>query len=104
MRKPFVGKRFASLSDDFSVRELKKCAKLHKCTITEACYSLIGQSMREYSEIHGDKDLREITILSSFSTRPTPTSKKEITLGNGFIPMPITFPVDKDFKRALEKN
>ena len=33
-----------------------------------------------------------------------PKSKEKITFGNGFVPMPVLFPVDNDFKRALVKN
>jgi hypothetical protein len=33
-----------------------------------------------------------------------PTSVKEITFGNSWVPQYLTFPVDHDFKRALAKN
>ena len=33
-----------------------------------------------------------------------PTSKDEITFGNGWVPQYLTFPLDHDFKKALPQN
>ena len=52
MKRPVSGERnrSARISDDFSVAGLKKSSKLNKCSITEACHTVISQTLKEYSE------------------------------------------------------
>ena len=52
MNRPMVGerKRQLRLSDDISIKELKKSAKLYKCTLTEAMQTVMSQVLKEYSE------------------------------------------------------
>ena len=106
MKRPYIGerKRETRMSDDISVSGLKRSSKLYKCSITEACHTVISQTLKEYSVQKGDDKLKDITITSTFSTAPMPTSLQEVTWGNFWVPQYLTLPVESDFKKALFKN
>ena len=64
--------RVIRISNDILVQDLKKSSKLYKCSITEACHTVVSQTLKEYARRRGHDDLKEITITQTFSTKSMP--------------------------------
>jgi hypothetical protein len=91
-------------SQDFHIPSIKKVSKKLGATITEICHTIVGLTIKEYDRRHGSGDLKEITIISTFSTVPMPKRVDEITYGNGFVPLFMTLPITDNFKTLLNKS
>lgn len=90
-------RRDIRLSKDISVSAIKSVAKKYKATVTEICHVMVSQAIKEYSRRHGDLETTEITIISTFATKPPPMTRAELEYGNGFVPMFLTMPISDDF-------
>lgn len=101
---PAVRNKVARISKDISRSAFKKATEAAGCSVNEALHSLIGVTLKEYSERRGQKDLNEITIASSFALRGFPTSPEGVTLGNHWAPMPMKLPVSHSFSDNVRIN
>ena len=92
------------ISDEFDLPSFKKACKSHKCSATVATYTILGKAIKEYADLNNDKDLKHVTIGSTFSTEPFPSSVAELYPKNSWVPQYMQLPVDHDFGKMLEIN
>lgn len=97
-------KRTIKISKDISVNSLKVAAKKYKATVFEICHTMVSQTIKEYSRRHGDREISEITVISTFATKPPPRTKEELEYGNGFVPLFLKMPISDDFKSVLKAS
>lgn len=89
---------------DISVSAIKAAAKKHKATVTEICHVMVSQATKEYSRRHGDREISEMMVISTFAMKPPPRTKGELTYGNNFVPLFLNMPVSDDLETVLKAS
>lgn len=82
--------------------DFKKACKANRCSVTNACHTILGKSVKEYSDAQGDKKLSAITIGSTFSTKPFPKTIEDVYPRNTWVPQYLRLPVGHNFKDLLK--
>ena len=83
---PKVKRRECRFSPVFDLNKFQTNCRKYKGSVNEVTLSLIGISLKEYSDNRGMYDFKEMTIASSFSLVNFPSTPEEIVGGNHWIP------------------
>ena len=44
-------KKALRMSDDLNLLDFKKACKVNKCTVTHACHTMLGLTIKEYADL-----------------------------------------------------
>ena len=90
--------RVCGFSKDISLPDLKKACRYYKCTVNDACRSIMGQAIKAYANSHDDPNLNKILLSSTFSLNPFAKNESEVKCANFWVPKAYHIPVDLDLK------
>ena len=92
--------RRALVSDDFSLKDVKKQCRKYKCTLNDAFLAFIGQTINEYARRRGE-DITDIGFSSTYSMRQMARSLKDVHPENDWVPQIYRISTQSSFEKNL---
>ena len=76
--------REARISKDYNLKDILKQCKANKCTVNDACLSVLGQTVNEYAK-RRNEDIQEIGFSRTYAMRTMPRRIEDIESGNDWV-------------------